>query len=125
MKRLKTRFSCLMILLPFLSTASTSTMMGFFICSSSSAAGAEEEDLSRWPQAAVAKRSELQLQPSVAAASRIPHDMRRKQIDETEKGLELVPERVLGMVVRYEVKHVVEEEVTRLWSLSLLRHCFV
>ena len=62
------------------------------------------------PQAAVAKRSELQLQPSVAAASRIPHDMRRKQIDETEKGIELVPERVLGMVVRYETKQVVEEE---------------
>jgi len=62
------------------------------------------------PQAAVAKSSELQLQPSVAAASRIPHDMRRKQIDETERGLELVPERVLGMVVRYDVKHTVDEE---------------
>lgn len=62
------------------------------------------------PHAAVAKRSELQLQPSVAAASRIPHDMRRKLIDETEKGVELLPERVLGMVVRYDIKHVVEDD---------------
>merc|ERR1712205_202083 len=46
-------------------------------------------------------KMELQLQPSISAANRYHHDMRRKLVDETEAGIELQPERVLGMMVRY------------------------
>ena len=62
------------------------------------------------PTAVADRRRELQLQPSISAASRESHDMRRKLVDETERGIDLAPERVLGMMVRYDVRHVVEEE---------------